>query len=346
MRRLLLVLVMVCAVCCAGCDMLAMVSQFASTAAPEITAAPTPQLTAVPTPEPTGTPEPTPEPTATLEPTPEPTIVPTPEPTPIAPGLVYWLEVDVTNQVTIAYQQDADGQYTIPVRYMICSTGTKKTPTPLGTFAMPGSRGRWGYFEQFKVYAQYFTRIKGSILFHSVLYAKQDERTLSTASVRNLGKRASHGCIRLTVPDAQWIFDNCPEGTVVTVLEKDADEAVVALARDAAFPSATPEPTIDPNDPFATPIPTPFAGTMALLSSDEVVMTLSDTNQHVLFEVTTPDNITLTNPAMLQWYSADPGVCEVVSGTGQLLPRTLGSTIITVTYPGVQSFNIRVMVTQ
>ena len=28
--------------------------------------------------------------------------------------------------------------------------------------------------------------------------------------MRNLGRRASHGCVRLSVADAKWVYTNCP----------------------------------------------------------------------------------------------------------------------------------------
>ena len=36
---------------------------------------------------------------------------------------------------------------------------------------------------------------------------------------RNLGRKASHGCIRLKIDDAKWIYDNCPYGTTVVIQE-------------------------------------------------------------------------------------------------------------------------------
>jgi len=32
-----------------------------------------------------------------------------------------------------------------------------------------------------------------------------------------LGKPASHGCVRMTVEDAKWIYDTIPNGTKVIV---------------------------------------------------------------------------------------------------------------------------------
>ena len=53
----------------------------------------------------------------------------TPRPTPPIP---YALTVDVKNQAVIAYGRDENGEYTIPVRFMVCSTGTTSTPSDVG----------------------------------------------------------------------------------------------------------------------------------------------------------------------------------------------------------------------
>ncbi|NMA95287.1 MAG: L,D-transpeptidase family protein [Clostridiales bacterium] len=140
--------------------------------------------------------------------------------------LPYKLEIDVTNQVVTAYSRDSSGNYTKIARQMICTTGKSSTPTPLGTFKMPGQKGRWGYFTKFDTYAQYWNRIRGSILFHSVLFAEPDVSTISMSSVRNLGSPASHGCVRLTVADAKWLYESCPAGTEVTVLKKKKNSAL------------------------------------------------------------------------------------------------------------------------
>ena len=105
--------------------------------------------------------------------------------------------VDVTNQITRAYTYDENGQYTVLVREMICSTGTSKYPTPCGTTIMPKKRARWGYFPTWGSHAQYLTRIDSANAFHSVLYTEPDETTLSVQSFEALGTPASHGCVRV-----------------------------------------------------------------------------------------------------------------------------------------------------
>ena len=129
----------------------------------------------------------------------------------------YVLKVSVDDQRVYAYAPDANGEYTDLVRTMKCSTGRKGSPTPLGTFQDgTGPGARWHYFKKFSCWAQYAYYIRGDIMFHSVLY-NQKEGKVTQSSVNHLGSRASHGCVRLSVEDAKWIWSNCPQNTKVIV---------------------------------------------------------------------------------------------------------------------------------
>lgn len=132
------------------------------------------------------------------------------------PRCMYLLKISVADQRVYAYKW-VNGSYSQLVRTMKCSTGTTSDPTPLGTYQAGGPCGRWYYFQKFDCWAQYAYRINGPYLFHSVLYSEKDTSTLRQSSVNNLGRRASHGCVRLSVEDAKWIYNNCPAGTTVTV---------------------------------------------------------------------------------------------------------------------------------
>ena len=54
----------------------------------------------------------------------------------------------------------------------------------------------------------------GGILFHSITFNSHKGHS---GSVSSLGRKASHGCIRLSIEDAKWIYDNCPMGTTVVI---------------------------------------------------------------------------------------------------------------------------------
>ena len=147
---------------------------------------------------------------------------------PIAPAAQaagkYWIGVDITNQITTVYRVSDNSV----VRHMLCSTGLDSSPTPTGTFYMQqkayaSERTEWYYFRDYNCYAKWATRIKGGIFFHSVIYSSKSNSSLRTSSVNNLGKKASHGCIRLTVDNAKFIAQNCPTGTKVKIYKGAAN---------------------------------------------------------------------------------------------------------------------------
>lgn len=177
----------------------------------------------------------------------------TPRPTPVPTPIPYAITVDVKNQATIVYGRDENGEYTVPLRRMVCSTGMVGTPSDVGEWTLTGRKARWAYFSLYGSHAQYWTQINENIAFHSVIYRSVDYMAMSVKSYNMLGSRASHGCIRLLVSDAQWIYENIDEGVVVTITEdlpKDEElkQAIKppALNRDYMRPVNTPLPTPEP----------------------------------------------------------------------------------------------------
>lgn len=127
-------------------------------------------------------------------------------------GYPYWIRVNYSANTTTVYAKDENGNYTVPVRAMVCSTGRQ---TPHSGVYRTSDKYRWGTLIG-PVWGQYCTRITGGILFHSVPYLKKnDNSSLEYWEYDRLGEQRSLGCIRLTVIDAQWIYYNCPSGTSV-----------------------------------------------------------------------------------------------------------------------------------
>ncbi len=129
----------------------------------------------------------------------------------------YKIYVDISDQTVYVFRWDGEA-YSIPERKMLCSTGKNETPTPTGTFQAYGQLdledGEWYWFKTYKCYAKYAYGIVGGVLFHSITYNKNKKQI---GSEKNLGRKASHGCIRLSVENAKWIYDNCPYGTTVVI---------------------------------------------------------------------------------------------------------------------------------
>lgn len=124
----------------------------------------------------------------------------------------YYIKINYTQNVVTIYGKDDKGNYTKPIKAMVCSTGSA-TPTS-GTYKM-SYKYRWLALYG-GVYGQYCTRIVGHILFHSVPYLESGNKgSLEYWEYDKLGTSASAGCIRLTVQDAKWIYDNCKSGTEV-----------------------------------------------------------------------------------------------------------------------------------
>lgn len=127
----------------------------------------------------------------------------------------YKIVVDISKQ-RVYVGKWTGAAYTELVKTFVCSTGKDETPTPTGTYqALGRGSGEWYYFKDYNCYAKWGYVIVGGILFHSVTYNSQ--KKLNRASVSNLGHKASHGCVRLSVDDAKWIYDHCPSGTTVVI---------------------------------------------------------------------------------------------------------------------------------
>ena len=123
----------------------------------------------------------------------------------------YYIKVNYgANTVTI-YGKDENGDYTVPVKAMICSCGIS---TPKSGVYKTSKGFQWGTLYG-GVYGMYSTRIVRNILFHSVPYTAPRNDALEYWEFDKLGTKAAAGCIRLMVSDAKWIFYNCGSGTMV-----------------------------------------------------------------------------------------------------------------------------------
>ena len=100
---------------------------------------------------------------------------------------------------------------------MYASTGMDDS-TPRGSFRIQSERGDRFYNPREGMGARYYTSFlnHGVFLFHSVPTDSSGDYIKEEAD--RLGVRpSSHGCIRLTVPDARWIMQSVPTGTPVLI---------------------------------------------------------------------------------------------------------------------------------
>ena len=97
------------------------------------------------------------------------------------------------------------------LKVMVCDVGKPSTPTPKGTFYTGASGFSFGMEKGYM--CKYATVITGNYLFHTVIF----DRTGKYITDGRLGMQISHGCVRLAVADAQWICNNIPRGTKVSI---------------------------------------------------------------------------------------------------------------------------------
>lgn len=139
----------------------------------------------------------------------------------------YYILLDLNNQIVTVFGKDANGDYTKVVRRFICTSGRTKldpedpedkgTPTPRGVY-LTGGHERFGKFAAFgATYARYWTQVVGGVYFHSIMYTRRDINTLQGGAYGSLGRNISHGCVRLYVEDAKWLYYHIPLGTTIRV---------------------------------------------------------------------------------------------------------------------------------
>jgi hypothetical protein len=121
----------------------------------------------------------------------------------------FFVWVDIARQRTYILKYD-NGSLRLFKR-LICATGNNESPTTRGHFVI-SERGESFYNEKLKSGAKYWVRFNGSYLFHSIALNKD-----GTVKDSTLGERCSDGCVRHSMEDARWFYDNIPEGTGIYI---------------------------------------------------------------------------------------------------------------------------------
>lgn len=137
--------------------------------------------------------------------TPTPEFVPTavanvPPPSGVGNG-EHWFDVDLSDQRMYAYEGDT------LVRTFVVSTGTWQTPTVVGRFKVwiklrSAPMSGPGYYLPDVPYIMYF---HGDYGIHGTYWHN------------NFGVPMSHGCVNLSIADAEWAYNFAVVGTVVNV---------------------------------------------------------------------------------------------------------------------------------
>ena len=118
------------------------------------------------------------------------------------------IDVDLSVQRVFVYYKDS------LVKTMICSGGTVEKPTPTGEFTTT-QKGPVFFNPKYNQGAYYWIRFQNEYLFHSVPF--DENREFIQEEIDKLGTPASHGCIRLKLDEAKWMYDMLPLGIKVVI---------------------------------------------------------------------------------------------------------------------------------
>ena len=145
-------------------------------------------------------------------------------------GMKGWIE---KNDQNLCSSSDITSSYTIDVSIndqklsvykgnkklieCLCSTGkigNPDTETPLGVFKVQ-ERNNFFYNLKYNEGGKYYLKFFSNYLIHSIPVDKNGN--IIKGENGKLGLPESHGCIRVSLEDAEWIYKNIPNGSKVYI---------------------------------------------------------------------------------------------------------------------------------
>lgn len=135
---------------------------------------------------------------------------------PAAPGPPAVIVVHRISNTCFVY--DANLQL---INAFVVSTGRAGHLTPLGTYRIYQHATGAGYHPMVDgTYGRFCMRFKkGGYMFHSVCYAYPGALEPIPEEVFSLGTSVSRGCVRLSVADAEWLYNTTPDGCLVNIVD-------------------------------------------------------------------------------------------------------------------------------
>lgn len=123
----------------------------------------------------------------------------------------YELNVNLTTQSMTVLKDDK------VIKNISCSTGVigdQDTETPLGIFYVQ-CKGEYFFSDKYKEGARYYIKFFSNYLIHSI--PVDQKGNIIEEEKKKLGFPASHGCIRISMQDAEWMYNNIPENSAISI---------------------------------------------------------------------------------------------------------------------------------
>jgi len=128
----------------------------------------------------------------------------------IASKTAYLVYLNLDKQMTYVYE-GSNNNWSL-IKEFPSSTGIDGEETPKGIFSAT-NRGEWFYSEEFQQGAKYWVQFMGNYLFHSLPFDESQSNIVDYT----IGEPSSHGCIRLEVEDAKWLYNNIANYTKIII---------------------------------------------------------------------------------------------------------------------------------
>lgn len=157
-------------------------------------------------------------------------------------GFKYYLYYEKGSHTLTVYTADDEGYYTVPVRTICAACGSTPAKTPTGIHKL-GEKLRWKEFSK-TCYAQYGIAYASGVWLHSTCYSETRESSVLSHYYNTIGENSTGGCIRMQVGHVYWIYENCPEGTLLEIVNGNPRET--SSVKPADIPEAA---CYDPTDP-------------------------------------------------------------------------------------------------
>ncbi len=135
----------------------------------------------------------------------------------------YFIYVEKGAHTLSVFEKDGYGLYTKRIYTWITATGKTNLLTPVGIFEV-GSKEEWHLWPA-KTLSPYATKYYesdnhyGGLYIHGPIYRNQNFTSLISNSARHIGTNCSSGCLRTETEAAYFIYEMCPEGTMIKIVE-------------------------------------------------------------------------------------------------------------------------------
>lgn len=228
----------------------------------------------------------------------------------------YFIYVEKGAHTLSVFEKDNYGLYTKRVYTWSTATGKTSVLTPVGIFAV-GAKEEWHVWPA-KTFSPYATKYYekdnhyGGLFIHGPIYRNKNFYTLFENTARQIGTNCSSGCLRTETEAAYFVYEMCPEGTMVKIVEGSP----------LGF---TPDRIVYPYNQTITPSLDKFTNPSKIVEGfrfAEETHTMELGEQYAPEVITVPEDVEYLN---LNWTTNNPAIIKISGdsiwavGTGSAL---------------------------